>query len=114
MQVSILSERRVVAPYGMAGGENGQRGKNLWVKVDPEDGSTRTINMGGKASIMARIGDRVIIQTPGGGGYGAVGSKTKQEEEFGEFKLHEKFVRNPHLFRAGGSVKSREAMGNSN
>jgi 5-oxoprolinase (ATP-hydrolysing) len=114
MQVSILSERRVVAPYGMAGGDNGQRGKNLWVKVDPEDGSTRTISLGGKASIMAGVGDRVIIQTPGGGGYGAIGSKTKQEEEFGEFKLHEKFIRNPHLFRASGSVASREAMGISN
>ena len=114
MQVSILSERRVVAPYGMAGGENGQRGKNLWVKIDPEDGSTRTISMGGKASIMAGVGDRVIIQTPGGGGYGAIGSRTQQEQDFGEFKLHEKFIRNPHLFRAGGSVGNREAMGNSN
>jgi len=103
-----------VAPYGMAGGEDGQRGKNLWIKVDPEDGSTRTISMGGKASIMAGVGDRVIIQTPGGGGYGAVGKKTQQGEEFGEFRLHEKYIRNPHLFRAGGSVGNREAMGNSN
>ena len=63
---------------------------------------------------MAGVGDRVIIQTPGGGGYGGVGSKTEQEQEFGEFKLHEKFIRNPHLFRASGSVGNREAIGNSN
>ncbi|RDW85320.1 putative hydantoinase oxoprolinase protein [Coleophoma cylindrospora] len=114
MQVSILSERRVIAPYGMAGGSDGQRGKNLWVKVDPTDGTTRTISMGGKASIMAGVGDRVIIQTPGGGGYGGIGTKTEQEQEFGEFKLHKKFIRNPHLFRASGSVGNREALGNSN
>jgi 5-oxoprolinase (ATP-hydrolysing) len=115
MQINILSERRVIAPYGMAGGEEGQRGKNLWIKIDPEDGTTRTISMGGRASIMAGVGDRVIIQTPGGGGYGVAGEKTKEEEDFGEFKLHEKFIRNPRLFRAGGgSVANREAMGNSN
>lgn len=114
MQVSILSERRVVAPYGMAGGEAGKRGKNLWVKKDPVDGSTRTISMGGKATIMAGVGDRVIIQTPGGGGYGAVNELTKEEQEFGEFRLHEKYIRSPHLFKAGGSVANRAAAANSN
>jgi 5-oxoprolinase (ATP-hydrolysing) len=71
MQVSILSERRVIPPYGMAGGENGKRGLNLWVRSD-EDGSTRTISMGGKATVMMEKGHRVVIMTPGGGGYGNV------------------------------------------
>jgi len=110
MQISILSERRVIAPYGMAGGKAGQRGKNLWVKKDPEDGSERTISMGGKASVMAGKGDRVIIQTPGGGGYGAVNSTATEDE----FKLHEKYIRNPHLFKAGGSLGKRAAEAASN
>jgi 5-oxoprolinase (ATP-hydrolysing) len=71
MQVSILSERRVIPPHGMAGGENGKRGLNLWVRSD-EDGSTRTISMGGKATVMMEKGHRVVIMTPGGGGYGNV------------------------------------------
>jgi 5-oxoprolinase (ATP-hydrolysing) len=110
MQVSILSERRVIPPYGMAGGEDGKRGVNLWVRRDPEDGTTRTISMGAKATCLMNAGDRVVIQTPGGGGYGAPGS-TSQE---GEFRIHEKYVRNLFLFRAGGSVGNRESMGASN
>ncbi|RDW78259.1 hypothetical protein BP5796_06111 [Coleophoma crateriformis] len=70
MQVSILSERRVIAPYGMAGGEEGKRGVNIWIRNDPLDGSIRTISLGGKASVMMIPGDRIIVNTPGGGGYG--------------------------------------------
>jgi len=110
MQVSILSERRVIPPYGMAGGEDGKRGVNLWVRKDPVDGSTRTISMGAKATCLMNAGDRVVIQTPGGGGYGVPGSKPQE----GEFRLHEKYVRNPLLFRAVGSVGNRESMGASN
>ena len=108
MQVSILSERRVIAPYGMAGGQEGKRGVNLWVRKY-EDGTERTISMGGKASAMMNAGDRVIIQTPGGGGYGIEENAEKEVEVTEQFKLYEKFVRNPHLFRASGSVASREA-----
>ena len=79
MQVSILSERRVIPPYGMAGGENGKRGSNLWVRLDG-DGATRTISMGGKATVMMEKGHRVVIMTPGGGGYGNVGEKLHLEE----------------------------------
>lgn len=32
IQASILSERRVNQPYGLKGGEGGQRGRNLWIK----------------------------------------------------------------------------------
>ena len=70
MQVSILSERRVIAPYGMAGGEEGKRGVNIWKRIDPLDGSLRTISLGGKASVLMNAGDRIIVQTPGGGGFG--------------------------------------------
>ncbi|KAK0372786.1 hydantoinase B/oxoprolinase [Colletotrichum limetticola] len=65
IKVSILSERRAFAPYGMAGGEDGQRGRNVWVKK-----SGRVVNLGGKNTAMMEAGDRIVIMSPGGGGYG--------------------------------------------
>ncbi|CZR56840.1 probable oxoprolinase [Phialocephala subalpina] len=93
MQVSILSERRVIAPYGMAGGEEGKRGVNLWKRISPLDGSLRTISLGGKASVMMNTGDRIIIQTPGGGGYGRLESEKEEEDNVGEFRLFQKSAR---------------------
>jgi 5-oxoprolinase (ATP-hydrolysing) len=61
VEVSILSERRETSPFGLAGGEPGQRGRNLWNGRD----------VGGKARFSARPGDILRIETPGGGGYGA-------------------------------------------
>ncbi|KAH3684543.1 hypothetical protein WICPIJ_004493, partial [Wickerhamomyces pijperi] len=65
LEVSILSERRVNQPQGLEGGENGARGLNHWVK---KDGTV--INIGGKNTVDMSIGDRVVIYTPGGAGYG--------------------------------------------
>lgn len=52
VQVSILSERRIYRPYGMAGGEGAKCGLNLWVRrvLDTKDGveKFRTINLGGE------------------------------------------------------------------
>jgi len=60
MRVSILSERRVFAPFGLAGGSAGAKGRNLHNGTE----------LGGKASVDAEAGDRIRIETPGGGGYG--------------------------------------------
>ena len=65
VQCSILSERRVHHPYGMDGGEEGGTGLNLWISKEG-----RTVNMGGKGSVAMKTGDRCVIMTPGGGGYG--------------------------------------------
>ena len=70
VQCSILSERRVHRPYGMAGGEPGQTGLNLWLTKDKYTGLDRRVNLGGKGSAPMKVGDRVVIMTPGGGGYG--------------------------------------------
>ncbi|KFA54547.1 hypothetical protein S40293_08048 [Stachybotrys chartarum IBT 40293] len=70
VQCSILSERRVHRPYGMEGGEAGATGLNLWLTKDTYTGQDRTVNMGGKGSVPMKVGDRVVIMTPGGGGYG--------------------------------------------
>ncbi|KAF4944149.1 hypothetical protein FGADI_12898 [Fusarium gaditjirri] len=72
VQCSILSERRVHRPYGMEGGEPGQTGLSLWLTKDKYTGHERRVNMGGKGSIPMNTGDRVVIMTPGGGGYGSV------------------------------------------
>jgi len=63
-RVNILSERRRFAPYGLRGGRPGHRGKNVLV----DQGKKRII--GSKVSLSVKSGDRLILETPGGGGYG--------------------------------------------
>jgi 5-oxoprolinase (ATP-hydrolysing) len=70
VQCSILSERRVHRPYGMDGGSQGQSGLNLWITKDEMTGQTRTVNLGGKNTVKVKSNDRVVIMTPGGGGWG--------------------------------------------
>ena len=59
--VSLLSERRTIAPFGLAGGEPGLRGRN-WLNGR---------ELPGHASFEVQAGDRVRIETPGGGAYGS-------------------------------------------
>ena len=65
LNVAILSERRVHQPYGLNGGDPGRCGCNLFIR---NDGSI--LHLGGKNEITAEPGDRIRIETPGGGGYG--------------------------------------------
>lgn len=65
VHVSVLTERRAFQPYGMNGGEPGERGLNILQRVDG-----RVINLGGKTSILCYPGDKYIMHSPGGGGYG--------------------------------------------
>ena len=58
--VSILSERRSHAPWGLNGGGDGLPGVNL---LDGEE-------LGGKCQLTARKGQVLTVKTPGGGGYG--------------------------------------------
>lgn len=67
--VSILSERRSFQPYGLEGGNPGERGLNLLYFR----GEDRVVNLGGKNTVQVSDGDRLTIYTPGGGGYGAPG-----------------------------------------
>ena len=71
VEVSILSERRSFTPRGMAGGGDGSRGVNLFLRHELNDGSYYTINLGGKNSVSMKKHDRIRVVTPGGGGYGA-------------------------------------------
>ena len=79
LSVGILSERRAFAPWGLEGGGDGARGVNLIVRGD---GSV--INLGGKNTYLAKRGDAIVIQSPGGGGYGKVeGEEERKEGEAG-------------------------------
>ncbi len=65
MTASILSNNRIVPPFGMAGGEPGALGRNTVVR---SDGSEETVPHVGSAEMQP--GDVFVIETPGGGGYG--------------------------------------------
>jgi 5-oxoprolinase (ATP-hydrolysing) len=66
MQVVVLANRRVVPPFGMHGGEAGACGRN-WV----ERANGERVELGGRASVEVEAGDRFVLETPGGGGWGA-------------------------------------------
>ena len=63
--VTMLSERRTVAPWGLAGGADGAAGRNTIIHAD---GSTEELPS--KFSRRLHRGDRLRIETPGGGGFG--------------------------------------------
>jgi 5-oxoprolinase (ATP-hydrolysing) len=62
VSASMLSERRVFRPYGMAGGRPGKAGLNLYVKKEL-DGTESVINIGGKMELQVQPGERIIIHT---------------------------------------------------
>jgi N-methylhydantoinase B/oxoprolinase/acetone carboxylase alpha subunit len=64
-QVSILSERREFAPYGVLGGTKGRKGRNILI---PRKGTKKAL--GSKENLNVQPGDILRIETPGGGGYG--------------------------------------------
>ncbi|MDO9383585.1 MAG: hydantoinase B/oxoprolinase family protein [Hyphomicrobiaceae bacterium] len=66
LETAILSGYREVAPFGLAGGKPGQRGRNL---VRRASGGDETLP--GSAQLTVGAGDALIIETPTGGGYGA-------------------------------------------
>ena len=64
LTLSLLTSRRTCSPYGVDGGEPGKRGRNLLVK----DGET--IELASTGTFQVDQGDRLLIKTPGGGGWG--------------------------------------------
>jgi N-methylhydantoinase B len=66
-EVTMLADRRSCGPWGLAGGADGAPGKTF---ITRNDGSVET--MPGKFSARLRKGERIRIETPGGGGWGKV------------------------------------------
>jgi 5-oxoprolinase (ATP-hydrolysing) len=65
VEAAILSNHRRIAPFGLDGGASGATGRNSILRAD---GSVESLP--GTATVLLQIGDTVIIETPGGGGYG--------------------------------------------
>jgi 5-oxoprolinase (ATP-hydrolysing) len=65
MTVSTLSGHRRVPPYGLAGGAPGALGRN---RVERADGTA--VDLAGCDSVEVGPGDVLVVETPGGGGYG--------------------------------------------
>lgn len=102
----VFPQRRTRQPYGMEGGGPGGLGRNTWIKqcrkedgdLDEESGEcTRVINIGGKATVWMGKGDRLLIETPGGGAWGA---------PEGTVKIPNAHV---HVWEPRGSIAERNA-----
>ena len=79
MEVIILSNHRIVPPYGMAGGAPGECGRN-W--VERTDGSREEMTAMDKRSVAA--GDVFVLQTPTGGGFGPATERVEPLPEAAE------------------------------
>jgi 5-oxoprolinase (ATP-hydrolysing) len=64
MTASILSNNRIVPPFGMAGGEPGRCGRNYVVRA-----GGKVEELGFVATTDVQPGDVFVVETPGGGGY---------------------------------------------
>ncbi len=65
LRLSLLTQHRTVAPYGLEGGEPGAKGAQI---ILHEDGRKTALKSVDGAGVTA--GDKLVIVTPGGGGYG--------------------------------------------
>ncbi|KUJ15080.1 uncharacterized protein LY89DRAFT_671471 [Mollisia scopiformis] len=97
LMFSLVTERRVIRPYGMEGGEAGHLGANYWVQKG-ENGEYTWLSIGPKGQIDMAAGDRCVVHTPGGGAWGSL----DQEDANG---LEVKSSKPAHTFtaRAAGS-----------
>jgi N-methylhydantoinase B len=71
---SILSDRRRIPPYGLAGGQPGKRGSNQLLKAG------KTMTLPGKAIFETPRGSILKIETPGGGGWGRTEVKRRKSK----------------------------------
>jgi N-methylhydantoinase B/oxoprolinase/acetone carboxylase alpha subunit len=62
---TLLTERRNYAPYGMSGGSSGATGRNTLIHQDGKEEQ-----LPAKVQLDLTTGDRLRVETPGGGGYG--------------------------------------------
>ena len=59
------TQHRIEAPYGLEGGASGAKGRQLLTSGNGEEKQ-----LGGHAAVEVEAGDRIRIETPGGGGWG--------------------------------------------
>jgi N-methylhydantoinase B/oxoprolinase/acetone carboxylase alpha subunit len=73
VEITVLSERRRERPWGAQGGAHGGAGRNSVIRADG-----RMEDIGAKARLRLAAGDRLRIETPGGGGYGAPPEQSRE------------------------------------
>lgn len=67
LEVTLIGQHRLFSPYGLAGGKKGKSSQQFLIK---KSGSTTLLP--GICSLTMQPGDKLRIETPGGGGYGEV------------------------------------------
>jgi N-methylhydantoinase B len=82
-RMSLLADRRRGAPYGLAGGDEGRTGRDALLRVDA-DGRAHARRIDAKGSWELKAGDRIRIETPGGGGHGRPARSRKQKSVGGK------------------------------
>ena len=63
--VTLLADRRLRGPYGLNGGQDGMPGRNVVIQSDGSE-----MQIPAKGSVRLKRGDRIRIESPGGGGWG--------------------------------------------
>jgi len=71
-QVSLLGERRRTAPYGLQGGAQGMSGRHSLIR------GCETIELPAKLTVQLQPGERLRIETPGGGGFGKLSDENPE------------------------------------
>jgi 5-oxoprolinase (ATP-hydrolysing) len=97
VHLSLVTQRRVFAPWGIYGGENGQKGEN-YLGRNRGNGIIQWIQLPSLAEIEMRKGDILKVLTPGGGGFGKA---TDSDEYWG---LTKKPELKPFIPLSGGSI----------
>ncbi|WP_322966277.1 hydantoinase B/oxoprolinase family protein [Sphingomonas fuzhouensis] len=73
LRAAILSNRRIIPPFGLDGGGDGRPGRN---RVERADGTVQ--DLAPTAGVDMGEGDLMVIETPGGGGYGTAPGSDKR------------------------------------
>ncbi len=74
VRVSLLTQRRETAPFGLAGGAPGQAGRNRLRR----QGTAEWVELAGQVELALEAGDELWIETPGGGGFGSPGLPARE------------------------------------
>ena len=76
LSLSVLTQHRTEAPYGLAGGKPGKRGEQVVLRRSGEREQLTSVD-----GCEVEAGDRLVVLTPGGGGFGAPKEEPPAQEQ---------------------------------
>ncbi|WWD04682.1 hypothetical protein V865_002753 [Kwoniella europaea PYCC6329] len=103
MDASHDGQRRVIAPHGSEGGEDGIRGAS-YLRKRKRNGGFRTVKLKPAHQISMLAGEQLIVHTAGAGGWGVPPGKEKQNGAQGPYVVSKPGSQPPPFTRANGSV----------